>query len=197
MLNDQERLLSRHLPDQFDDLLCLFRGKSRTRLIEEHEFRVLSDGQTDFQSPLLAVAKRACRLVPEAGKVNAIQYVLGLSPYTVHACQSPGKLQATTACGNNGVPHILVDRHLLKDVNDLEGPGDPEPIYLIRRMTVDSLFLEVDNPFCKRIPPRNQVEERALTGTIGPNEGVSFPFEDFQVHIINDNKPTEIFRNTL
>ena len=87
---------------------------------------------------------------------------------------------------DDGVSHVLIDLHILKDIDNLKRSCNAESDDFIRGKAIDSPIFEVNRPPGWRAEPCDQVEEGALPGPIRPDQGMPLPFEDFQAHIVND-----------
>ncbi|MGY3585120.1 hypothetical protein ACVIF9_003797 [Bradyrhizobium sp. USDA 4350] len=59
---------------------------------------------------------------------------------------------------------------ILEQLDVLEGARDAEPGNVVGRLLGDVLILEEDLARGRRIDPRDQVEDRALAGSVGPDD---------------------------
>ena len=65
---------------------------------------------------------------------------------------------------------------VLEQLDVLEGAGDAEPCDVVGRLLGDVLVLEEDLARGRRIDPRDQVEDRALAGAVGPDDREDLAF---------------------
>ena len=167
--------------DQVLEPFGLHRVQPRGRLIQEEQAGGRGQGPGDFQHPFESQGQDRGGLLGPVGQPHELQGLHGLVPDHLFFGAGPGELQgpgqeAGAAQAVAAHHDVFQDRHVVKELHQLEGAGDPLPGDAVGRESLDVLRPE------RRCGPAGGPESRVtrlnrvvLPAPLGPMTALTAP----------------------
>ena len=168
----------RPCPEGQDHLLEAFglhRVQARGGLVQEQQAGGRGQGPGDFQQPFQAQGQDRRGLPGPVGQPHELQGLHGLGADVLFLGPGPGKLQGPGqepgAAQAVAAHHdVFQDRHVVEELHQLEGAGDPPPGDAVGRASLDFLALKDDAALLGGQKAAHQVEQGGLAGAVGADD---------------------------
>src|SRR6185503_30780 len=180
--------ISNH-PDYFDRGTQFGIIESCHHLIEYKEPRFSGDGPGQFKKPLLVQVETTDRLVAPIGQADKRKRLTSKLDGLLLLSMS------SRTAKESAESHIFQNGHRGKVSGSLLHHGNPHLTNAVGGVTGDVLTGKSDRAACWHFKPDNQLEQSALTGAIGADDGQNFTIVGLHGHAIDSGETTEIFLN--
>ena len=198
VFDDQEREVEAgaDVADHRHQLLGLLRVHPGGGLVEDEQVGLGGQRPGDLQAALLPVGQRRGALLGHvvqphgAEQAHALVLHPGLRLAELAGSEDgvePGVLRADVVGGLD----VLKDRHLLKEADVLERPGDPERGDAIGGEPGGRGAVDVDRALGRDVDPGDEVEDRGLARAVGPDEPDKLLGQDRDVEVGDRRQPAE------
>ena len=192
VLDEQHRLaqLVPDAPDEPHEAVALGFVHARRRLVQQHQLGLGGQGPGDLQPPLPAVGQVRGPHVPDVVQLHELQQFQGPGPgFGLLLRGTPGaengRQGPAAGAAVAGHHHVFQGAGAAKQADVLEGAGDAHGRNAVGRLPVDGLALKRDGARIGRVHPGNQVENRGLARSVGPDEAGDFALVHVQVHPVH------------
>jgi hypothetical protein len=177
--------------DYFDGSLQLCIVETCHDLIEYQKPGLSGDGPGQFKEPLLVQVEISDGIMASVSQADERKRLTGKleSLFFISMCSRPAKESPES--------YILERSHGRKVAGSLLHHGDPHLTNAVRRVTGDILTGEPDRASGRHFETDDQLEQRALAGAVGADDGENLAIVGPQVHSVDRGQASKVFLDLI
>mmetsp|Transcript_54949 Transcript_54949/g.134445 ORF Transcript_54949/g.134445 Transcript_54949/m.134445 type:complete len:227 (-) Transcript_54949:147-827(-) len=171
MLHGQQGLADGHVADQLDEAFGFALAHAGGGLVEQDQVGTAGDRDADFQRTPLGIGEVHRQHVAALVELDHFEDLLGAVVGIVQVGQELPEGIAVAQAPQQRTADVLEHRQPREQVGDLEAASQAEAVDLVGLLAVDALAVQMDLARGGRKAAADQVEQRALAGAVGPDDG--------------------------
>ncbi len=175
--------------DEPDRLQALLGGHARRRLVEEQQPRLERDRDGQLEPLLIAVSEGAGQVLRARVEPDQAEHLA--RPADLQGTGRAPRVPCGAAMGEESHLEVFEHGEVGEDAGDLKRAADARAGHRVRRLSGHVAALELDPPAVGADETGHGVEQRALAGTVGTDDGPELSRRHLQVHAVERADPTE------
>src|SRR2546426_2520139 len=171
--------------DHVHDRRLLTRADAAGRLVEEEQPRLERVGNGHVEQLALSLGDAAGEVLRFQIQPEVVEDVVRFVPDRSVVIRQREEPAGLSLAGKDGQRHVVDDRQLVEEVDDLEAPGDAALDAVLHRLASDVLAAEEDLAAVGLQESADQVDQARLARAVGADQRDDLALADLEVDLVD------------